>query len=464
MSPSISTNEARRMERSGDYATAGEFSRYAASKQLQVRAHQLIPGGAHTYAKGDDQYPELAPGFIDHGMGCHVWDVDGNEYIEYGMGLRSVTLGHAYAPVIEAAQREMLRGANFTRPAAIEVEAAAMLLGMIPAAHEGQHMIKFAKNGSDVTTAAIKLARACTGRDLVAICGDQPFFSVDDWFIGSTGMPGGVPTVIRQQTLKFHYNDLASLAALFADYPDQIACVVMEAETSEAPAPGYLQEVIDLCHRHGALFVLDEMITGFRWHNGGAQTLYGINPDLSTFGKGIGNGFAVSALLGKTEIMERGGLLHNQERVFLLSTTHGAETHSLAAAMATMRTYQEEDVIGHMQRQGERLAAGVRQVAAELGIEEYFQVAGRASNLIFITLDAEKNRSQPFRTLFMQETIRRGLLMPSFVISYAHSEADVERTVESVAGALVIYRRALEDGADRYLVGRPVKPVFRPRN
>jgi glutamate-1-semialdehyde 2,1-aminomutase len=224
-----------------------------------------------------------------------------------------------------------------------------------------------------------------------------------------------------------------------------------------------LQAVIDLCHSHGAVFVLDEMITGFRWHNGGAQTLYGITPDLSTFGKGIGNGFAVAALVGKAEIMERGGLQHEHERVFLLSTTHGAETHGLAAAIATMQTYQEQDVIGHMHRQGERLAHGVRQVAAELGIEEYFQVAGRPCNLIFVTRDAEKNRSQPFRTLFMQETIRRGLLMPSFVISYAHSAADVDRTVEGVAGALVVYRRALEDGVDRYLVGRPVKPVFRPR-
>jgi glutamate-1-semialdehyde 2,1-aminomutase len=238
----------------------------------------------------------------------------------------------------------------------------------------------------------------------------------------------------------------------------------MEAETTEVPADGYLGSVIDLCHSNGALFVLDEMITGFRWHNGGAQTLYGITPDLSTFGKGIGNGFAVSALVGKAEIMERGGLLHDKERVFLLSTTHGAETHSLAAAMATMRTYQEQDVIGQMHRQGERLARGVRQAAADLGIEEYFEVAGRASNLIFVTRDADKNRSQPFRTLFMQETIRRGLLMPSFIISFAHSDADVDYTIEAVAAALRVYCRALEDGVEQYLVGRAVKPVFRPKN
>ena len=441
-------------------AVADEVSRYTRSKQLQAAAHRLIPGGAHTYAKGDDQYPELAPGFIERGLGCHVWDVDGNEYIEYGMGLRSVTLGHAYAPVVEAAYQGMLRGSNFTRPAAIEIEAAETLLAMIP----GTEMVKFAKNGSDVTTAALKLARAYTGRDLVAICGDHPFFSVDDWFIGTTAMPGGIPENIRRQTLKFRYNDLATLAALFAAYPEQISCVFMEAETTEPPAAGYLQSVSDLCHRHGAVFVLDEMITGFRWHNGGAQTLYGITPDLSTFGKGIGNGFAVSALVGKTPIMERGGLLHDQERVFLLSTTHGAETHSLAAAIATMRTYQEEDVIGQMHRQGERLARGIRQAAADLGISDYFEVAGRASNLIFVTRDADKNRSQPFRTLFMQEMIRRGVLGPSFVISYSHSDADVDFTIEAAAAALRVYCRALEDGVEQYLVGRPVKPVFRPKN
>ncbi len=239
----------------------------------------------------------------------------------------------------------------------------------------------------------------------------------------------------------------------------------MEAETTEPPAAGYLQAVIDLCHQHGALFVLDEMITGFRWHNGGAQTLYGITPDLSTFGKGIGNGFAVSALVGKTAIMERGGLLHDKERVFLLSTTHGAETHSLAAAIATMRTYQEQDVIGQMHRQGERLARGVRQAAADLGIGDYFEVAGRASNLIFVTRDADKNRSQPFRTLFMQETIRRGVLGPSFVISYAHTDADVDSTrlrpwpppCASTAG----HSKTVSTST---LIGRPVKPVFRPKN
>lgn len=433
---------------------------FTKSKTLQAKSHALIPGGAHTYAKGDDQYPELAPGFITHGKGCHVWDVDGNEFIEYGMGLRSVTLGHAYEPVVEAAYRQMQLGVNFVRPAAIELECAEMLLSLI----EGAEMVKFGKNGSDVTTAAVKLARAYTGRDMVAICGDHPFFAVDDWFIGSTAMAAGIPQVIRDLTVKFRYNDLASVQALFDRYPGQIACLIMEAETAEAPADHFLQEVKRLCHAHGALFILDEIITGFRWDLGGAQKCHNVTPDLSTFGKALGNGFSIAALVGRREIMELGGLHHDKERVFLLSTTYGAETFCLAAAMATMQTYQREPVIEHLYRQGERLRAGINEAIEENNLQEYVQVIGRPCNLIYVTRDQEKQRSQPFRTLFLQETIKRGLLMPSLVISYAHTDADVDYTVNAIAEALVVYRRALEEGVDQYLVGRPVKPVFRTYN
>ena len=167
---------------------------YKNSRTLQERSHKIIPGGAHTYAKGDDQYPEHAPGFIARGEGCHVWDVDGNEFIEYGMGLRSVTLGHGYKSVVEAAYEQMKLGINFTRPAPIEVECAEKLAGFIKSAE----MVKFGKNGSDATSAAIKLARAYTRRDLVAICEEHPFFSVDNWFIGSTEMPGGIPEIHKK--------------------------------------------------------------------------------------------------------------------------------------------------------------------------------------------------------------------------------------------------------------------------
>jgi glutamate-1-semialdehyde 2,1-aminomutase len=441
-------------------ALAASPKNFSKSRALQPKAHRLIPGGSHTYAKGDDQYPEQAPAFIVHGKGCHVWDLDGNEFIEYGMGLRTVTLGHAFLPVVEAAYQQMQLGINFTRPAKIEVDLAEAMLGVI----DGADMVKFAKNGSDVTTAAVRLARAYTGRDLIAICGDQPFFSIDDWFIGTTEMNAGIPRAITQMTLKFRYNDLESLRKLFDQYPDQIACVMMEAETTNPPAVGYLNQVKELCEERGAVLVFDEMITGFRWHLGGAQEFHGVVPHMSTFGKAMGNGFAISALVGKREIMRLGGLDHDQKRVFLLSTTHGAETHALAASLETIRIYRERHVVEFLWRQGERLRALVNQSIAENRLDGFFEVIGRPCNLVFGTRDQDHNRSQAFRTLFIQELIRRGVIAPSFVVSFSHSDTDIERTAEAVYEAHVVYRKALDEGIEKYLEGRPVKPVDRRYN
>ena len=430
------------------------------SKELQKKSHALIPGGAHTYAKGDDQYPELAPGFIERGKGCHVWDLDGNEYIEYGMGLRSVTLGHAYDPVDQAAYQQMRQGINFTRPSSIEVACAEKFLSFI----DGADMVKFAKNGSDVTTAAVKLARAYTGRDLIAICADHPFFSVDDWFIGTTDMNAGIPEAIQNLTVKFHYNDIDEVKSLFERYPNQIACLIMEAERLDPPENNFLKNVKQVCHENGALLIFDEIDSGFRWHLGGAQKYFGVTPDLSTFGKAMGNGFSISALAGKREIMELGGLNTNRERVFLLSTTYGAETHSLAAAIATMKIYEQEPVIEHLYRQGERLIEGINQAVQEHHLEGYFGTIGKPCNLLYFTRDENKQPSQPFRTLFLQETIKRGLIMPSLVVSYSHSEVDVDRTLDAINEALVVYRKALNEGVEKYLVGHPVKPVVRKYN
>jgi glutamate-1-semialdehyde 2,1-aminomutase len=439
------------------FANPQDFSK---SRALQPKAHNLIPGGAHTYAKGDDQYPEQAPAFMAHGKGCHVWDLDGNEFIEYGMGLRTVTLGHAFEPVVEAAYRQMQLGINFTRPTKIEVDLAEAMLEVI----DGADMVKFAKNGSDVTTAAVKLARAYTERNLIAICGDQPFFSTDDWFIGATEMNAGVPQAITDMTLKFRYNNLESLRDLFDQYPDRIACVVMEPEAATPPAPGYLSQVKEICEERGAVLIFDEMITGFRWHLGGAQKFHGVVPHLSTFGKAMGNGFAISALAGKREIMRLGGLEHDQPRVFLLSTTHGAETHALAASLETLRVYRERKVVEVLWRQGERLRALLNQSIAENRLEGFFELMGRPCNLVFATCDQEGNRSQAFRTLFMQELIRRGVVAPSFVVSFSHTDADIEQTADAVYEALVVYRKALDEGIGKYLAGRPVKPVDRRYN
>ncbi|MFL5755224.1 MAG: glutamate-1-semialdehyde 2,1-aminomutase [Chloroflexota bacterium] len=429
----------------------------ARSTELTARLSDVVPGGAHTYAKGDDQYPEgLAP-VIARGRGSHVWDVDGNDYIEYGSGLRAVSLGHAHPRVVAAVARALDLGSNFVRPAAIEVEAAERFLATV-----GHEMVKFAKNGSDATTAAVRLARAATGRDLVGICLDQPFFSTDDWFIGGTPMPAGIPTAFRDLTVGFHYNDLESVRRMFADHPGEVACLILEPAGAVEPAPGFLEGVRSLCDAEGALLVFDEMITGFRWSVAGAQHVYGVRPDLAAFGKAMGNGFAIAALVGPRELMELGGIRDTRERVFLLSTTHGAETHALAAMLAVLETYESEAVIERLDDRGRRLAAGVCDVIARHGLDQRVLILGRPCNLVFATLDADGNRSQAFRTLFLQELIERGVIGPSFVVSAALSDEDIERTVEAVDGALTTYARALADGVDGHLRGRPVKPVFRP--
>jgi len=427
---------------------------------IRRRLHEVIPGGAHTYAKGDDQFPAEAPAAIVRGEGCRVWDAEGNVYVEYGAGLRAVTLGHAYPRVTEAAKEALALGTNYSRPSLVELECAEQLVGLIASAE----MAKFTKDGSSATTAAVKLARAHTGRDLIALCGDHPFFSYDDWFFATTVMTAGIPRGVAELSLTFRYNDPAGLERLFDAHPGQIACVILEAERSEPPRDDFLRRVADVCRREGAVLVLDEMITGFRWHVGGAQAIYGIEPDLSTFGKGIANGFSVSALVGRRDLLELGGNETDRERVFLLSTTHGAETHALAAAMATMDVYAEQDVIGALHEAGRRLRNGVEAAAGAAGVADHLRVVGRDCNLVFETRGPDGTPSQPYRTLFMQELVRRGVLAPSFVVTYSHDDQTIDATIEVVAEALEVYAKALEDGVERYLVGPSVKPVYRRFN
>jgi glutamate-1-semialdehyde 2,1-aminomutase len=426
------------------------------SNAMRGRVHELIPGGAHTYAKGDDQFPEGMAPYIVRGKGCRVWDVDGNEFIEYGAGARAVTLGHAFPPVVEAARKALEDGCNYLRPGAMELACAEMFLTCV----QGD-MVKFCKDGSDATSGALKLARCYTGRDLVAVCANHPFFSVDDWFMGVTGMPGGIPQSTRAMTLKFNYNDLASLEALFAQHPGKIAAVFLEAEKETPPAPGFFDGLRALCDSNGAVLVLDEMITGFRWHLGGAQAKYGIKPDLSTFGKALANGFSVSALTGKRELMKLGGMDHDHERVFLLSTTHGGESHGLAAAIATMQVYKSEPVIETLWKRGEALAEGVRKAAASEGVGSQVPIMGVPCCLVFGSRDAQGQASQLFRTLLMQELIERGVLAGSLILNYSHTEKDIAQTIDAFAGAFQVYKKALDEGVEKYLRGRPVKPAIR---
>lgn len=447
------------------------------------RLHRVIPGGAHTYSRGDDQFPSIAPQILDRGQGAYVWDPDGNQFLDYGMALRSVTLGYGNERVTQAALRAMERGVNLTRASMIELEAAELMVDLIPSAE----MVKFAKNGSNVTTAAVKIARAFTGRRYVCVPRQQPFFSFDDWFIGTTALKRGIPEDHVSSTLLFDYNEIESLNALFEQYPGEIAAVMLEPSTTMIPcapgcvnqskwpeitcaqcsvhAPNFLKKVQDLCRAQGALFVLDEMITGFRWHLQGAQTFFGVQPDLTTFGKGMANGFSVAAVCGRRDVMEVGSIDRlDMERTFLLSTTHGAEMTGLAAFIETVEIYRERDVVGHLWRYGKQLRDGMLQLIEKHGLTQFFQMDGPAISLNYLTRDQDGMLSLPFRTLFAQEMLSRGVMMPWIAISLSHDETELQKTLEAVDGALNIYSKALEQGVATFLKGSVIRPVFRKHN
>lgn len=432
---------------------------FAASSAHTAAAHSVIPGGAHTYAKGDDQYPAGMAPVILRGAGCHVWDIDGNEYIEYGSGLRANLLGHGFEPVLRAAQNAMADGFNFVRPHRLELEAAERFIDLIPSAE----MVKFGLNGSDATTAAVRLARAYTGRDMVMVCRDHPFFSTDDWFIGTTRMSAGIPEAIKRLTVQFSYNDLQSLEQQFAAYPGQIAAVILEAETVEPPRPDFFTGLREICDRYGALLILDETITGFRWHERGAQFVYGIAPDLCTFSKGLANSIPISALAGRRDVMRLGGFTEDADRVFLLSQTFGAQPWALAAMLAVIDTCVREQVSARLHQLGAELRSGIEEVVASEGLSDYFQVRGRDCNLVYVARDPAGQPSQEFRTLVLQELLEDGILAPSFVVCAAHDSTAIKQTVDAVARLMPAYRRALETGVENVLRGRPVRPTVRTR-
>lgn len=431
-----------------------------ANQEYQRKAHKYIPAGAHTYSRADDSYPLNAPPVLARGEGAYVWDMEGNRFLDFGMALRAVTVGYGYGRIAQAAIEQIHKGNNLTRASQIEIEAAETLCSLIP----WVEMVKFAKNGSNVTTAALKLARAYTGKPFIAKCAQHPFFSFDDWFIGKTVMDRGVPPEHVLLTLDFNYNDIDSLAALFARHPGQIAAVILEPATTDEPVDGFLHKAKELCHQNGALLILDEMITGFRWHLQGACRYYDIQPDLVTFGKGMANGFSVSAVGGRRDVMELGGIKTPGERVFLLSTTHGAEMCGMGAFVETVKVYQELDVVGEIWKSGKALMDGMNGIASDLGLEDNFSYVGVPCSPNFLTRDQTGQMSLAFRTLFVQEMAKNGVLMPWVALSYSHGAVEIEEALAAGRKSLEVYRRALEQGIDRYLEGRPIKPVFRKMN
>jgi glutamate-1-semialdehyde aminotransferase len=439
--------------------TKNLITNFRESDAYRARIHDLIPGGAHTYSKGDDQFPVLSPGAITHGKGSHVWDPDGNEYIECLGGLASISLGHAYEPVLERVREELLRGNNFSRPSVIEMEIAERFLANV----KGHDMIKFAKNGSVVTTAAVKLARAYTGRKLVARPVDHPFYSYDDWFIGSTDVKSGVPSDISNLTVLFKSDDMNSLRELFDQYPGQIACVISEPEKFNTLEPDFLKNAIELAHQHGSLWIMDEMITGYKTAYPGSMSKYNVVPDMATWGKGIANGFSFCCMTGKKEVMELGGIRRKgEEKLFLVSTTHGGETCSIAAAIATMDEFEKHDVIGHNQQLGQQFIDGSKRIFASHGLSESIRNMQFNWHASLGYFDLQGNNSFGLRTLFHQELIKRGVLFQGiFCPHFSHSEEDVQHILSAMDDSCAVYKKALEEGYEKYLTGEPIKPVFR---
>lgn len=433
------------------------------------RLLNAIPGGAHTYSRGYDQYPENAPNIMAKGKGAYTFDDKGNKYLDYGMALRAVNLGYAEDQIDLAAFDQIRNGNNLTRASIIELEAAELLIDLI----DSVDMVKFTKNGSTAVSAAVKLARAYTNRTLVARCADHPFFSFDDWFIASTPIKKGIPENIINDTKQFAYNNIESLEELIEQFPNEFACVILEPSSVEHPKSSvthknetYLHDVQRLCEKHGIVFILDEMITGFRWDIKGAQHYYNIKADLCTFGKAIANGFSVAAVAGKREIMELGSIeFEGRERLFLLSTTHGAEMCGLGAFVKTIEFLKSENVIEHLWSYGRDLIELINRKANEAGIGDYFKAGGVDCSPWYATYDAEGRMSLAMRTLFSQEMIRNGVLMPWIALCYRHGTKELELTEIALEKAFIVYKQAIDAGTtEGLLIGDVIRPVFRSHN
>ncbi|MGH1371923.1 MAG: glutamate-1-semialdehyde 2,1-aminomutase [Cellvibrionaceae bacterium] len=433
------------------------------------RLLKAIPGGAHTYSRGYDQYPENAPQIFERGEGAYAYTPEGDKFLDFGMALRSVNIGYAQREIVEAAYKYMGFGNNLTRPSTIELEAAERLIATIPSVD----MVKFTKNGSTAVTAAVKLARGYTGKDRVLVCADHPFFSYDDWFIGSTSIQKGIPQDTVSHTLKFQYNNIDSVKTAIAQGDGNVACLVMEPATVTHPVPSesvegenFLHDVQRLCRQYGIVLILDEMITGFRWGLSGAQGYYGIEPDLCTFGKAMANGFSVAAVAGRRELMALGSIEKaGDERLFLLSSTHGAEMNGLGAFVATMNYLEENQVIQGNWEKGQRFIDLFNQLSQAQGVSDYYGASGIACSPLLTVVDSDGRACPALRTLLMQELIKEKVLMPWVSIAHAHGDAEFEKLrlalVTAFAHCDQVIRRG---GVQAAIEGDTVKPVFRKYN
>jgi glutamate-1-semialdehyde 2,1-aminomutase len=426
--------------------------RYAKSESLLARAEKTIPLGSQTFSKSRTQFPHgVSPYFVTRASGCRVWDADGNEYIDMISSLASVTLGYNDPDVTAAVMAQLEDGVIFSLPHQLEMEVAERIVEMVPSAEK----VRFGKNGSDATSGAVRLARAYTGRDHIAVCG---YHGWQDWYIGSTARNRGVPQAVRDLTHAFPYNDLAALEALLKASPGAFAAVVMEPMNVVFPEPGYLEGVKALAHAHGALLVFDETITGFRYANGGAQELFGVSPDLSTFGKGIANGYPLAAVAGRADVMQL------MEEIFF-SFTMGGEALSLAAARATMDKLKREPVVETLTRRGQRMLDETAALIAANNLGEALSTSGHPTWGFVLMKDTGGYSSFEIKTLFMQEMQARGVLsFGTHNLNYAHQDADIDQVLRVYGAVFPILADAIHNRAmKQYLRCEPLAPLFKVR-
>lgn len=422
------------------------------SKAWLDRANHVIPGCSQTFSKGADQHVRgVAPIFLAKGKGCRVWDVDGNEYIDYIQGLLPNILGYAHDGVNVAVAEQLGQGHSFSLPHPLEVELAERLARLIPCAER----VRFGKNGSDATSGAVRAARAFTGRDRIACCG---YHGWQDWFIGSTTRNAGVPVAVRALTHTFVYNDLNSLESLLSGHPGEFAAVIMEPVNFWPPAAGFLAGVKELAHKHGAVLVFDEVCSGFHFGLGGAQKKFGVTPDMACFGKAMGNGFPISCVVGKSEVMKV------FEDIFF-SFTFGGEVASMAAAMTVLDVLETSDALARMDANGRVLQEGLNALAKEAGLEKHVHCIGYPFWSLIKFLDDEGKDSLLVRSLFTQECTKRGvLLLATHNMTAAHDPLAIEQTLKVYAEVCKTVAKWLCDSRpEQYLEGEMIQPVFKVR-
>ena len=422
------------------------------SEAMLARAENVIPLGSQTFSKSRTQFPVgVSPLYLERGKDSHVWDVDGHEYIDFISSLCSVTLGYGDPDVDGAVRDQLDRGVILSLPASLEAEVAELICEMVPCAEK----VRFGKNGSDATSGAVRIARAFTGREHVAICG---YHGWQDWYIGTTARNRGVPQGTRDLSHPFMYNDLASLERVFAEWPDQIAAVILEPMNVEYPAPGFLEGVRELATRHGAILVFDETITGFRYANGGAQELFGVTPDLATFGKGLANGYPVSAVAGRADVMQM------MEEVFF-SFTFGGELLSLAAAKATLEKLKREPVVARIGALGKGLKSSVRSIIDETQMAHVFDIKGHPSWSFLTIAEQPGATSFAIKTWLMQEWHQRGILSyGTHNLNFAHSDADIGALLDTYRALFPALRELLHAGTlIDALRCPPLEPLFKVR-